>query len=108
MGYEVTYKTNVPLVSKAEKQAVKSALEKIGKMVEKDSASLSPVDTGRLKNSMTAYPPEENYVIIGTDVEYALYVELGTSKMKPRPFLKTAVNNDIGRMKTIIEQEFGK
>lgn len=108
MGYEVKIKSNVEFVTKEEKQALKRALDQIGKMVAKDSADLAPVDTGNLKRSMTSYPPEENYVIVGTPVEYAPSVEYGTSRMIARPFLKTAINNDLGNMKKIIEQEYGK
>ena len=76
------------------------------------------VDTGRLRNSIThaigtdrgketytddkghAYTggaaraaPEDNTVYIGTNVEYAAYVEMGTSRSKAYPFLQPAIEN---------------
>lgn len=49
--------------------------------------------TGNLRNSITYDVKEsENAVYIGSAVEYAPYVELGTSRnMKPRPFLRPAI-----------------
>lgn len=49
--------------------------------------------------------PEENNVVIGTNVEYAPYIELGTSKITPRPYLKPAIANHISQYKEIIEEE---
>lgn len=52
------------------------------------------VRTGRLRNSITyGVDTNEPAVYIGSNVEYAPYVELGTSKMRARPFLKPAVEN---------------
>lgn len=36
---------------------------------------------------------DENSVIVGTNVEYAIYVHEGTSKMPARPFLRLAIDN---------------
>lgn len=47
------------------------------------------------ENDMTAY--------IGTNVEYAEYVEYGTSKMSARPFTKPAVQNHMDEYKQIFE-----
>lgn len=52
------------------------------------------VRTGRLRGSLTWAPGEENgepYVDVGTNVEYAPYVELGTSRMSARPYLRPAL-----------------
>lgn len=48
------------------------------------------VDTGRLRQSIT-HQEGRDYVEIGTDVEYGKYVELGTYKMKKRPFIVPAI-----------------
>lgn len=53
-----------------------------------------PVDTGRLRSSITneiGQDGEGLLAVIGTDVEYAPYVELGTSKMAAQPFLLPAL-----------------
>lgn len=46
----------------------------------------------------------ERAVFIGTNVEYARYVELGTSRQKPKPFLHPAVTNYMGEYKKIVEK----
>lgn len=52
------------------------------------------VRTGRLMNSISwAVDEDTGDVYIGSNVEYAPYVELGTSKMAARPFLKPAAEN---------------
>lgn len=63
------------------------------------------VRTGRLRNSI-AYGVDTNEpaVYIGSNVEYAPYVELGTSKMRARPFLKPAVENYGEQYKDLLEQ----
>ena len=54
-------------------------LEKIGLVAEGYAKKLCPVDTGNLRNSITHVVDEqEPAAIIGTDNEYAAYVELGT------------------------------
>lgn len=64
--------------------------------------SLGAVDTGRLRASIS-HASDENSAYIGTNVEYAPYVELGTRKMAARPFLKNAVANYTGEYKQIVE-----
>lgn len=39
----------------------------------------------------------------GTDVEYGLYLELGTSKMAPRPFLRPALKRTAGTVLKIFK-----
>ena len=43
-------------------------------------------------------------VYIGTNVEYAPYVEMGTSRTKAKPFLKPAVAHHSNEYKQIVEQ----
>lgn len=63
---------------------------------------MKAVDTGRLRGSIS-HAVDDHDVYIGTNVEYAPYVELGTYKMAPRPFLKNAVTNYVSEYKGIIE-----
>lgn len=52
------------------------------------------IRTGRLRNSISyAVDTDAGDVYIGSNVEYAPYVEFGTSKMRERPFLKPAAEN---------------
>lgn len=61
--------------------AVLACLEAIGEDAADTAAQFAPVDTGRLKNSITsAVVPSEMAAYIGTNVEYAIYQELGTSR----------------------------
>ena len=46
--------------------------------------------------------PDNDTVVVGTNVEYAPYVELGTTKMRPRPFIEPSVANYIDEYKKIL------
>jgi HK97 gp10 family phage protein len=59
--------------------------------------------TGRLRNSITS-ESDGNSAQVGTNVEYGPYVELGTSKMKERPFIKPAMAEHIDEYKEIFER----
>ena len=55
------------------------ALEQAGAAAEGHAKDLCPVDTGALRNSITHRTDLENLTeIIGSNEEYAAYVELGT------------------------------
>ena len=59
--------------------ALLRGLEKVGLVAEGYAKKLCPVDTGNLRNSITHVVDEqEPAAIIGTNNEYAAYVELGT------------------------------
>lgn len=54
-----------------------------------------PVDTGRLRASIAwemASDASGPVAIVGTNVEYAPFVELGTRYMAAQPFLRPALN----------------
>lgn len=90
-------------------QALAKALEEVGLVAEGYAKKACPVDTGRLRNSIThQVRPSEKSVYIGTNVEYAPYVELGTSRMKPQPFLRPAAADHEGTYKKIFESELKK
>ncbi len=73
----VTITNNTNLVREALARATQQALETIGMTAERYAKEETPVDLGRLRNSI-AHAVQGNSVYIGTNVEYAPYVELGT------------------------------
>lgn len=74
------------------KAAIKTSLEESGMLVENNSAERCPVDTGRLRNSITHKMDGDSSVQVGTDVEYAVYVEFG-HKSKSHYLLNAAKDN---------------
>lgn len=97
---------NVEAVKSAMNASVARALEEIGLRAEgyakrelskpkgghKSGEDPRPnVDTGRLRNSITHQTfPDEGYVVVGTNVEYAPNIELGTSRHEAWPYLHPA------------------
>ena len=66
-------------IGKELRAALLRALERCGSQAEGYAKDLAPYDTNRLKNSIThQVNDDEMSVIIGTDVEYGVYQELGT------------------------------
>ena len=102
----VTFKVNNVKLAKEElKAAVERALMECGATAESYAKINAPVDTGRLRNSMEHKMAKENTVAIGTDVEYAIYQELGTSRgVKPKYFLTNALRDHIGEYESIIRK----
>lgn len=95
---------NTPQVLAKLKSGIKSALEESGNLVENAAVAKCPVDTGRLRNSLTHKLVGDNKVEIGSDVEYAGYVELGTSRNpRPKKYLRPALEENEGKIKRIFE-----
>ena len=100
----VQFTDNSKEVLEAMQQAAVRALEKCGLTAEGYAKKLCPVDTGNLRNSITHTVDDgEPAAYIGTDVEYAPYVCLGTIHMKAQPFLKPAVNDHKDEYRKILE-----
>lgn len=92
------------LIEQATFSQIETALEKVGLMAERNAKIACPVDTGRLRNSIT-HTHDKNTAYVGTNVEYAPYVEMGTKNTKAQPYLKPAIVNHIQEYKNTIEQE---
>jgi HK97 gp10 family phage protein len=73
--------------------AIARGLEKCGLVGEGYAKKLCPVDTGNLRNSITHTVTNsgERAAYVGTDSEYAIYVEMGTGKYvtggRPTPWV---------------------
>ena len=64
--------------------------------------------SGSYSGSAPSSGKNNHTVYIGTNVEYAPYVELGTKKMNARPFLKPAMENHMDDYRTIIKSVLSK
>lgn len=67
--------------------------------VEGEAKNLAPVDTGRLRSSIGHDIRRDGrgvYGVVGTDVEYAPFVELGTRGRPGRSFLRAALKKVLG------------
>lgn len=66
----------------------------IGKEITDKAKQYVPVDTGELRDSINvqADDPVNKEIYIGSTVEYAIYIEMGTTKMSPQPYLRPALD----------------
>lgn len=92
------------LIMQASENQIMRALEKVGIDAERYAKLMCPVDTGRLRNSIS-HTHDKNTVYIGSNVEYAPYVEFGTSKQRAKPYLEPAIENHLQEYKEIIKRE---
>ena len=82
------------------KQAFEKALPKIALRLENELKLVCPVDKGFLRWSINV---EANGSVLSiTMLDYGLYVEFGTFKQRPNPFIRNVLNNKLG---TIIREE---
>ena len=99
---------NAAQVEAAINSAIAKAITMIGQQAEGYAKLMCPVDTGRLRNSITnQIDLHENAVYIGTNVEYGPYVELGTSRRHPQPYLKPAASEHGEEYRAILKSCLG-
>lgn len=129
MSFEL--KDNTEAVKAALHDAVARALERCGSQAEGYAKDLCPKDTDRLRGSIT-HKVSSDSVHIGTNVNYAPYVEMGTGDYYPggrqtpwayqdmfgnwhrtkgqkaQPFLKPAVADHAQTYRNIMKDELKK
>lgn len=97
-----TYKDNTDDVLSAMERAKKRGLEAIGLTAEGHAKKDTPVDTGRLRNSISHATDDES-TYIGTNVEYAPYVELGARGREGKHMLQRAATEHTDEYKRLME-----
>lgn len=99
---KVEFTDNSDKVLSEMQKAMKNALEAIGMTAETYAKENTPVDTGRLRNSI-AHATDDDSAYIGSNVEYAPYVELGTVKQKAHHMLQKAATEHTDEYKKIVK-----
>ena len=97
-----TFKDNTDEVIAALKNAKKRGLEAIGLTAEGYAKKDTPVDTGRLRNSI-AHAVEDDAAFIGTNVEYAFFVEAGARGRQGVHMLQRAATEHTDEYKRLME-----
>lgn len=117
--------SNRAAVITAVEGAIKKALETCGGKAETYAKAECPVDTGRLKGSITHRAEDVKTMLIGSSVEYAPYVELGHHQevgryvaaigkrlvrdwVPPKPYLRPAIENHMSEYQEILNDELRK
>ena len=115
MAMEVTITSNISAVEGNLAAAVSRALVEIGQQAEEnlttevENAVYNTPEspryrrTGNLRGGNHYEVAGGDTVLIKNGVEYAGYVEYGTSKMAARPFFKPAIVNYLNQYKQILE-----
>jgi len=97
-----------------DRRRLRQEVERTALRVVREAKRRAPVDTGRLRASITAAsgsgetifpagneaeagdavgePSNEYAVRVGTNVKYASFLEYGTINMDPRPYLRPAID----------------
>lgn len=88
--------------------AIERALIRSGEVVMNEAKHLCPVYTGNLRNSISRSDVHDRQIDVGTNVEYASYVELGTSKQKAQPYLGPSLKGKEEVIKAFLEEEVAK
>lgn len=101
---EVVFESHLGELLDALPEQIEAALTAIGMVAETHAKEYCPVDTGRLRNSISHDTDlAANAAIIGSNVEYAAYVELGTSRQKAQPYLRPAAENHTSEYREIVK-----
>ena len=85
-------------------QKVKANMEKACFLVDNDAKRFVAVDTGRLRSSITheiEVAKDELRGVVGSNVEYAIDQEYGTSKQSGKPYLRPSLAKNIPKIKQL-------
>ena len=97
-----TTKDNTKEVLSALDKAIERGLEAIGLTAEGYAKKETPVDTGRLRNSIS-HATDKEAAYIGTNVEYAPYVELGSPTVEAHHMLQRAATEHTAEYRRLMQ-----
>lgn len=86
MMVEITYDGGLNDIAERIESGMSEIINAGAMAVLESAVSLCPVDTGTLRASLNV-TTDKNSAVISADAEYSAYVEFGTYKMAPQPYL---------------------
>lgn len=86
----VKLESRIPQVSPKIAELAGQVVRKTAFDLQARAQQIVPVDTGFLKGSITTTQTGPLSATVGTNAEYAAYVELGTTTQTPQPYLGPA------------------
>lgn len=105
---DVKLTVNTDLFKAASDKQIAAGLEAVGQKAEGYVKPLVTVRTGRLRNSIIHFLESKYTEVVGTNVDYSIYVEFGTTKMRARPYLRPGVLNHTDEYSKILERHLRK
>lgn len=91
MAAKIVIKYNrLPQIAEHLPEAVSAIVRKAAFDVEANAKAVVPVDTGKLKNSISSEFPTPTRAIIAPHTEYAHFVEYGTRRQRAKPYMRPA------------------
>jgi hypothetical protein len=87
---------------------INNKMAEIGDVVKDNAKAICPVKTGKLRDSIHKIvipDPEIPSVKIGSQVEYAWFIEMGTRKIAPRAFLRRGLADSIANILGILSRK---
>ena len=99
------FKSNLKKLEQALTEAEERVLESVGIFVRGEAQSRSPVVSGAYRDSHD-YQVQDKTVIVGNDMEYAIFLELGTTHIRAQMVIENSVMQNGGKIKQIIERQF--
>ncbi len=99
---DVNFEDNSEKILSDFENALQKGLKAIGMTAEGHAKKETPVDTGRLRNSIS-HAETKDSTYIGTNVEYAPYIENGARGRKAHHMLQRAATQHSAEYKKIME-----
>lgn len=101
VGDVIRHITNLPI-----------QLDRIGaeyaRRVQRDARKVVPVDTGRLRDSITVDRLDQGVYVIGPEAPYGHIVEFGSVRQSPQPYMLPALDRNTPRFEQAILKVAGQ
>lgn len=94
MKAEITYNNGLADAARAIEAKMPEIIRAAAETVSESAKSRCPVDTGRLRASISVTESDENSARVSAETDYAAYVEFGTAFMAPQPYLVPSLISD--------------